>query len=100
MAERIMGTIKWFPDRRNYGYITYLGDRNRTESIFVRLSAIEAALQTAGIRAQQVELHDARVIFEIARNKKNGKLQATNLKWIGQPNYTSAAEHARKKGPG
>ncbi len=63
------GTVKWFNSTKGYGFIA--PDEGGAD-VFVHASAVERS----GIGS----LHDGqKVKFELERDRKNGKMSATNL---------------------
>jgi len=63
------GTVKWFNATKGYGFIA--PDEGGAD-VFVHASAVERS----GIGS----LHDGqKVKFELERDRKNGKMSATNL---------------------
>ena len=66
MAERETGTVKWFNDKKGYGFIS----RQQGEDIFVHYSSIE----TKGFRTLQ---EGQNVEFEVVESAKG--LQAENV---------------------
>ena len=69
MVKRETGTVKWFNDRKGYGFI----ERDRGGDVFVHFSDINAlAFQT--LKTGQ------RVKFTVVEVKKG--LQARNVAWM------------------
>ena len=66
MSERIVGTVKWFSDRKGYGFIA----REGGEDVFVHFSAIQGEGYRSLSEGQQVE-------FTIEKGPKG--LQAANV---------------------
>lgn len=67
MADRELGTVKWFNDGKGYGFI----ERDKTKNdVFVHFSAIEGT----GFRTLR---EDERVEFEVEKTDKG--LQATKV---------------------
>ncbi|GAB4543804.1 MAG: cold-shock protein [Anaerolineales bacterium] len=69
MAERYVGTVKWFNATKGYGFIGR--DDNQGEDVFVHFSAI----QTDGYRKLEA---DQKVEFSIENGPKG--LQAAEVK--------------------
>ena len=59
MADRELGTVKWFNDAKGYGFIA----RENGEDVFVHHSAIRAEGFRSLAEGQQVE-------FEVVQGKK------------------------------
>jgi CspA family cold shock protein len=64
------GTVKWFNVTKGFGFIR---PEDGAEDVFVHISAVERS--GLGTLAE-----GQRVSFDIARNPKNGKTSAANLK--------------------
>jgi CspA family cold shock protein len=65
MSERETGTVKWFDDRKGYGFI----ERDSGEDIFVHHSQIEGA----GFRSLQ---EGERVEFAVGQGRKGPAAQS------------------------
>ncbi len=68
MADRMIGTVKWFNSSKGYGFIAYEGGKD----LFVHYSAI----QDAGTGYRSLNEGD-RVEFDVADSPKGP--QATNV---------------------
>jgi CspA family cold shock protein len=66
MAERVIGTVKWFNGTKGYGFLA----REGGEDVFVHFSAIQGAGYRNLVEGQKVE-------FSIERGPKG--LQASNV---------------------
>ena len=66
MADRIVGTVKWFNATKGYGFIA----RDGGEDVFVHFSAIEGSGYRSLTEGQQVE-------FTVEKGPKG--LQAANV---------------------
>jgi CspA family cold shock protein len=64
------GTVKWFNSTKGYGFIQ---PDNGGNDVFVHVSAVEAA----GLRSLN---EGQKVTFEETKDKRSGKMSATNLK--------------------
>jgi CspA family cold shock protein len=64
------GTVKWFNEQKGYGFIQPEGGGN---DVFVHISAVEQA----GMKALK---ENQRVSFEMEKDKRSGKMSATQLK--------------------
>lgn len=64
------GTVKWFDPIKGYGFIQ---PEDGSKDVFVHVSDVERA----GLRTLS---EGQRVSFDVARNPKNGKSSATDLK--------------------
>ncbi len=71
MADRIIGTVKWFNATKGYGFIAHEGGQD----VFVHFSAIEMEGYKKLEEGQQVE-------FTIEQGPKG--LQAANVRAVGQ----------------
>ena len=65
-----VGTVKWFNAAKGFGFIQ---PEDGSSDVFVHISAVERS----GISTLQ---EGQRISFDVARNPKNGKLAAENLK--------------------
>jgi CspA family cold shock protein len=65
------GTVKWFNDQKGYGFI----QPESGGDVFVHISAV----QKAGLTSLQ---ENQRVSFELEKDKRSGKMSATQLKPI------------------
>ncbi|MGI2034536.1 cold-shock protein [Rhizobium panacihumi] len=63
------GTVKWFNSTKGFGFIQ--PDNGDTDA-FVHISAVERAGMRELVEGQKVS-------FELERDKKSGKMSATNL---------------------
>jgi cold shock protein len=70
MAERVIGTVKWFNGTKGYGFLA----REGGEDVFVHFSAIQGEGYRNLTEGQKVE-------FSIERGPKG--LQASNVVVIG-----------------
>ncbi len=70
MAERVIGTVKWFNGTKGYGFLA----REGGEDVFVHFSAIQGEGYRNLVEGQKVE-------FSIERGPKG--LQASNVVVIG-----------------
>jgi CspA family cold shock protein len=64
------GTVKWFNDQKGFGFIAPEGGGG---DVFVHVSAVEKA-GMQGLKENQ------RVSFELEKDKRSGKMSATQLK--------------------
>ena len=69
MAERILGTVKWFNSEKGYGFLT----RDNGPDVFVHFTAIQADGYRTLTEGQQVE-------FSVETGPKG--LQAAHVKAI------------------
>jgi len=63
------GTVKWFNATKGFGFIQ---PDNGGEDAFVHISAVERAGMREIVEGQKVS-------YELERDKKSGKMSATNL---------------------
>ncbi|MDH4991020.1 cold-shock protein [Aquamicrobium lusatiense] len=63
------GTVKWFNSTKGFGFIQ---PDNGDADAFVHISAVERAGMRELVEGQKVS-------FELERDKKSGKMSATNL---------------------
>lgn len=63
------GTVKWFNTTKGFGFIQ---PDNGDADAFVHISAVERAGMRELVEGQKVS-------FELERDKKSGKMSATNL---------------------
>lgn len=63
------GTVKWFNEQKGYGFIQ---PENGGTDVFVHISAV----QRAGLTALN---ENQRVSFELEKDKRSGKMSATQL---------------------
>ncbi|WP_455274135.1 cold-shock protein [Rhizobium herbae] len=63
------GTVKWFNSTKGFGFIQ---PDNGGEDAFVHVSAVERAGMREIVEGQKVS-------YELERDKKSGKMSATNL---------------------
>jgi cold shock protein len=63
------GTVKWFNEQKGYGFI----QPESGGDVFVHISAV----QQAGLTSLQ---ENQRVSFELEKDKRSGKMSATQLK--------------------
>ncbi|WP_426122974.1 cold-shock protein [Pararhizobium sp. PWRC1-1] len=63
------GTVKWFNATKGFGFIQ---PDNGGEDAFVHVSAVERAGMREIVEGQKVS-------YELERDKKSGKMSATNL---------------------
>lgn len=66
MSDRVLGTVKWFNERKGYGFI----EREDGDDVFVHFSAIQGDGFRTLVEGQQVE-------FEIQQGPKG--LQASDV---------------------
>jgi cold shock protein len=64
------GTVKWFNDQKGYGFIQ---PESGGSDVFVHISAV----QQAGLTGLQ---ENQRVSFELEKDKRSGKMSATQIK--------------------
>jgi CspA family cold shock protein len=64
------GKVKWFNEQKGYGFIQPEGGGG---DVFVHISAV----QQAGLAGLS---EDQRVSFELEKDKRSGKMSATQLK--------------------
>jgi cold shock protein len=64
------GTVKWFNDQKGYGFIQ---PESGGGDVFVHISAV----QQAGLTGLQ---ENQRVSFELEKDKRSGKMSATQIK--------------------
>ena len=64
------GTVKWFNDQKGYGFIQ---PDDGGKDVFVHISAVERAGMQGLNEGQKVS-------FEVATDRKTGKLSAANLR--------------------
>ena len=65
----INGTVKFFNSTKGFGFIT---PTDGSDDAFVHISAVERAGMHELVEGQKVS-------FELERDKKSGKMSATNL---------------------
>ncbi len=65
-----VGTVKWFNSTKGFGFIQ---PEDGTADVFVHISAVERS-GMGGLQEGQ------KVSFDLEKNPKNGKTNATNLK--------------------
>jgi CspA family cold shock protein len=70
MSERILGTVKWFNNRKGYGFI----EREEGEDVFVHFTAIEED----GFDSYRTLDEGQQVEFSIEEGPKG--LQASNVR--------------------
>ena len=63
------GTVKWFNSTKGFGFIQ---PDNGGEDAFVHISAVERAGMREIVEGQKLS-------YELERDKKSGKMSATNL---------------------
>jgi CspA family cold shock protein len=63
------GTVKWFNSTKGFGFIQ---PDNGGEDAFVHISAVERAGMREIVEGQKIS-------YELERDKKSGKMSATNL---------------------
>jgi len=63
------GTVKWFNATKGFGFIQ---PDNGGDAAFVHISAVERAGMREIVEGQKVS-------YELERDKKSGKMSATNL---------------------
>ena len=68
MSDRQLGTVKWFNDAKGFGFIS----RENGADLFVHFRAIGGS----GFRTLQ---EGQRVSFELEKDKRSGKMAATQL---------------------
>ena len=66
------GTVKWFNAQKGYGFIQ---PDNGEKDVFVHISAVERAGLGSLAEGQKLS-------FELERDKRNGKVAATNLQAV------------------
>jgi len=66
------GTVKWFNSTKGYGFIQ---PENGGNDVFVHVSAVEAA----GMRSLN---ENQKVSYEETKDKRSGKMSATNLREV------------------
>jgi cold shock protein len=64
------GTVKWFNEQKGYGFIQ---PESGGGDVFVHISAV----QQAGLTGLQ---ENQRVSFELEKDKRSGKMSATQIK--------------------
>ncbi|MDR3496013.1 MAG: cold-shock protein [Ancalomicrobiaceae bacterium] len=67
------GTVKWFNSDKGFGFIA---PDNGGQDAFVHISAVERSGISALYEGQKVD-------FELASDRKTGKMSAINLKVLG-----------------
>jgi CspA family cold shock protein len=66
------GTVKWFNAQKGYGFIQ---PDDGEKDVFVHISAVERAGLGSLAEGQKLS-------FELERDKRNGKVAATNLQAV------------------
>ena len=66
------GTVKWFNEQKGYGFIQ---PENGGADVFIHISAVQRA-GLAGLNEGQ------RISFELEKDKRSGKLAATQIQTI------------------
>jgi cold shock protein len=69
-VDMATGTVKWFNDQKGYGFIQ---PESGGGDVFVHISAV----QQAGLTGLQ---ENQRVSFELEKDKRSGKMSATQIK--------------------
>lgn len=79
MPETETGTVKWFSPRKGYGFIIRdsVSEGEENKEIFVHYSKVE-------MDGFKTLLPDLRVSFEISPGKRDGTIEASNVKIIPQ----------------
>jgi cold shock protein len=67
------GTVKWFNSDKGFGFIA---PDSGGQDAFVHISAVERSGITSLYEGQKVD-------FELASDRKSGKMSAVNLKILG-----------------
>lgn len=66
------GTVKWFNEQKGYGFIQ---PESGGGDVFVHISAVQAA-------GMQTLKENQRVSYELEKDKRSGKMSASQLKGL------------------